>query len=322
MSSELQASTIKWPRTTDDLDNATLLHTFEQRLTAALISQEIVQSYWLHHSSSSPPLDLDSHRAMCQVHCVLIIVLYHSTVCHASSLLSPDARSRLSQATVNNKGITDASTLRLLMFNLDGYLAIIKKFIGMVTAQRTGPTNHRRVTMLRLLLPRTGQTLASGGNCRVSSRLASQPDRRHIPIAAPSSNYYNDKPKMVTVLLSQLQDCEEIRQQGYRLLQRPWLIYPPAVVFQPGLERAFCQLKSRFLVFLTWISATSPLIAARIRSTSICRKSTRTSGICLLWANAFQKKTFPSSILWRTPQASAARPHFPYISMTKFARNL
>ncbi|EFJ08804.1 hypothetical protein SELMODRAFT_428584 [Selaginella moellendorffii] len=103
------------------------------------------------------------------------------------------------------------------------------------------------------------------GHCRVSSRLASQPDRRHIPIAAPSSNYYNDKPKMVTVLLSQLQDCEEIRQQGYGLLQRPWLIYPPAVVFQPGLERAFCQLKSRFLVFLTWISATSPLIAARIR---------------------------------------------------------
>ncbi|XP_024519628.1 uncharacterized protein LOC112342286 [Selaginella moellendorffii] len=89
------------------------------------------------------------------------------------------------------------------------------------------------------------------GHCRVSSRLASQPDRRHIPIAAPSSNYYNDKPKMVTVLLSQLQDCEEIRQQGYGLLQRPWLIYPPAVVFQPGLERAFCQLKSRFLVFLT-----------------------------------------------------------------------
>ncbi|EFJ09116.1 hypothetical protein SELMODRAFT_428362 [Selaginella moellendorffii] len=85
------------------------------------------------------------------------------------------------------------------------------------------------------------------GHCPVSSRLASQPDRRHIPIAAPSSNYYNDKPKMVTVLLSQLQDCEEIRQQGYGLLQRPWLIYPPAVVFQPGLERAFCQLKSRSL---------------------------------------------------------------------------
>ncbi|EFJ06952.1 hypothetical protein SELMODRAFT_430248 [Selaginella moellendorffii] len=89
------------------------------------------------------------------------------------------------------------------------------------------------------------------GHCRVSSRLASQPDRRHIPISAPSSNYYNDKPKMVMVLLSQLQDCEEIRQQGYGLLQRPWLIYPPAVVFQPGLGRAFCQLKSRFLVFLT-----------------------------------------------------------------------